>query len=143
MSIKVPTVEDLGEGVIRTYYQDGSIVVYRLSVVNEAATLTLFRAIQARLQSWPANKPYRSMIDIFSHMTVSMEQVAAYAHQFGETRPDLRGHVAIVVRGRSQQFESFSRLMREAFSDQPREFRVFRTDTDAIHWLSHPTTHQL
>lgn len=139
MQTRVPVVENLGEGVIRTYYHDGAIVVYRLSVVNEAATKTLFAAIIERLETWPAGKPYRCIIDIFSHMTISLEQVAQNAHFFGATRPDLHGRVAIVVRGRSQQFEALSRLMQSAFAHQPRHFHLFRSDTEAIEWLTAPT----
>lgn len=142
MQTRVPVVEDLGAGVIRTYYHDGEIVVYRLSVVNEAATNTLFGALLERLEAWPAGKPYRCIIDIFSHMTISLEQVANSAHIFGTTRPDLQGRVAIVMRGRSQQYEALNRLMQTAFSQQPRSFHLFRTDREAIDWLSAPIQQQ-
>ncbi|PJF43068.1 MAG: hypothetical protein CUN55_09270, partial [Phototrophicales bacterium] len=129
-------IEDLGEGVIRTYYYDGSIVVYRLSVVNEAALQRLFEAILECLKIWPKDKPYRCMIDMFSHMIISLDHVASQAYLFATTRPELKGRVAVIARGGNHQYEHLHRLVENAFANNPRKIQVFRDDATALSWLS-------
>lgn len=136
----VPSVQDLGQSVIRTSYQGGRIAVYRLSVVNSNTVEVLFEDMLNHLQTLAHGQHYQAIVDVFSHMAISLDEVVNYTQQASAIRPDIDCSIALIVRGRHHQFEALNRYFTSTMGQTPTSFRVFRSDREAIQWLGQAAT---
>lgn len=129
-----PSVEDLSLGLIRTYYRNGRIVVYRLSATNNDAVAHLIHCGVDLLERWPATQPYLALVEVTSNMNIDLARLKAVAADVPTTRPDLCGASAYVLNGPLPK-AYVRQILDETVGLSPRPVRIFASTGDAVAWL--------
>jgi hypothetical protein len=130
---RLPSVEDMADGVFIEWIEDRRIVVYHTPDSSRPVLQALFDRGEQIIRDWPTDKPYLSILD-FSSDRVSR---TPYARERGRAlmllRPEL--HVCMsMLMSRSVQAQLFQ-LMARTWQRGNRQLAVHFSREEAVAWL--------
>ncbi len=119
-------------GVVKEMLAD-DILCYRFRDANRSTIDWFTRDLRREMRQWPAEKPFRLMVDIRSENLFVGLYALRRTRELSKLRPDLSGQTAIIA-----THPLTSRIVGTAIRMLPNSYReriVFCCERDAIDWL--------